>query len=96
MFVTALIATRNKSKALQVPEAAVLRSADGDWQVMVEQDEAGEFKAVEVAVKNISDGKAVIEGLEKNTIRSGTRVVTRGAFFVQSELAKGGFEIHNH
>ena len=96
MFVTALIATRNKSKALQVPEAAVLRSTDGDWQVMVEQDEAGEFKAVEVEVKNISDGKAVIEGRGNNIIRPGTRVVTQGAFFVQSELAKGGFEIHNH
>ena len=96
MFVTTLITTRDKKKALQVPEAAVLRSADGDWQVMVEQDEAGEFKAVEVAVKNISDGKAVIEGLGNNAIQPGTRVVTQGAFFVQSELAKGGFEIHNH
>ncbi len=96
MFVTTLVTSRNKNKALQVPEAAVLRSADGDWQVMVEQDEAGEFKAVEVKVKNISDGKAVIEGLGNNIIRPGTRVVTQGAFFVQSELAKGGFEIHNH
>ena len=33
----------------------------------------------------------VIGGLEP-----GTRVVTRGAFFLQSELAKSGFEIHNH
>lgn len=91
MFVTALITTGNQTKALQVPEAAVLRSADGDWQVMVEQDEAGEFKGVEVNVKNISNGNAIIEG-----IKPGTRVVTQGAFFVQSELAKGGFEIHNH
>ncbi len=91
MFVRTLITIRNKGKALQVPEAAVLRSADGDWQVMVEQDEAGEFKAVEVEVKSISDGKAVIEG-----IKPGTRIVIQGAFFVQSELAKGGFEIHNH
>lgn len=91
MFVTAFIATRNKNKALQLPEAAVLRSSDGDWQVLVEQDEAGEFKAQEINLISVSDGKAVIEG-----IKPGTRVVTHGAFFVQSELAKGGFEIHNH
>ncbi len=91
MFVSTLIATRNKSKALQLPEAAVLRSSDGDWQVFIEQDEAGEFKGVEVEVKQFSNGIAIIEGLQP-----GTRVVTQGAFFVQSELAKGGFEIHNH
>ncbi len=90
-FVTALITTRNNQQALQVPEAAVLRSPDGDWQIFVEQDEAGEFKGVEVDVKSISNGKAVIEG-----IKPGSRVVTAGAFYVQSELAKGGFEIHNH
>ena len=91
MFVTAFIATRNKSEAIQIPEAAVLRSADGDWEVMVEQDETGKFKAVEVNVKSINDGKAIIDG-----INPGTRVVTQGAFFVQSELAKSGFDIHNH
>lgn len=91
MFVSTLIASRNKFQALQIPEAAVLRSSDGDWQVFVEQEEAGEFKGVEVEVKQFSDGMAIIEGLQP-----GTRVVTQGAFFVQSELAKGGFEIHNH
>ena len=91
MFVSTIIETNNKYTALQLPEAAVLRSSDGDWQIFVEQDEAGEFKAVEVDVKNFSNGSAIIEG-----IKPGTRVVTQGAFFVQSELAKGGFEIHNH
>jgi len=91
MFVSTLIATNNKSKALQLPEAAVLRSSDGDWQIFVEQDEAGEFKAVEVEVIQFIDGIAIIDG-----IKSGTRVVTQGAFFVQSEMAKSGFEIHDH
>jgi RND family efflux transporter MFP subunit len=91
MFVSAVIATSNKSQSMQIPEAAVLRSSDGDWQVMVEQKYGGEFKAVEVDVIQISDGKAIIEG-----IKPGTRVVTQGAFFVQSELAKSGFDIHNH
>lgn len=91
MFVSTLIATGNKGKALQLPEAAVLRSSDGDWQIFVEQDEAGEFKAVEVEVKQFSDGFAIIEG-----VQPGTRVVTQGAFFVHSEMAKSGFEIHDH
>ena len=91
MFVSALISTRNKSKALQLPEAAVLRSSDGDWQIFVEQNRAGEFKAVEVKVIQFNSGQAIIQG-----IPAGTRVITQGAFFVQSELAKGGFETHNH
>lgn len=91
MFVTARIRTRETEPALVVPEAAVLRSPDGDWQVFVEQDEPGEFRAMEVRVRQIIDGQAVIEG-----IAAGTTVVTRGAFFVQSELAKSDFEVHNH
>jgi RND family efflux transporter MFP subunit len=74
-----------------VPEHAVLRSPDGDWQVLVEQDEAGEFKGVEVELLDIRNGQAIIQGLAV-----GTPVVVNGAFFVQSELAKSGFEIHNH
>lgn len=90
-FVDVYLQNGKQDAVLAVPETAVLRSADGDWQVMVEQDKAGEFKGVEVEVKNITDGKAIIEG-----IQPGTRVVTQGAFFVQSELAKSGFDIHNH
>jgi len=29
-------------------------------------------------------------------ITPNTRVVTKGAFFVASEIAKGGFDPHNH
>ncbi len=91
MFVSARIATTDKGLALTVPEAAVLRSPDGDWQVLVEQDEAGEFKAIEIKLERVSEGQAVISG-----INPGVRVVIEGAFFVQSELAKGGFSVHNH
>ena len=91
MFVNCRIQSNQNHQALVLPEAAVLRSPDGDWQIMVEQDEAGEFKPVEVELLQIIDGQAVIDG-----IVPGTRVVTQGAFFVQSELAKSGFEIHNH
>jgi len=91
MFVNTVMETSGQSKVLALPEAAVLRSPDGDWQVMVEQDEPGEFKPVEVELLRVSNGMAVIEGID-----AGTPVVVQGAFFVQSELAKSGFDIHNH
>jgi len=90
-FVDAYIETNQSGEFLAVPEAAVLRSPDGDWQMMVEQDEVGEFKGVEVELLRVSNGMAIIKG-----IKPGTRVVIAGAFFVQSELAKSGFDIHNH
>ncbi len=91
LFVKTQIETSSQSQALAVPEAAVLRSADGDWEVFVEQGEAGKFKGQEVELVRISNGTAIIKGIEP-----ATRVVVEGAFFVQSELAKSGFEIHNH
>ena len=45
----------------------------------------------EIEVIRIAAGFTVIGGMQP-----GARVVTRGAFFLQSELAKSGFEIHNH
>ncbi len=90
-FVTARITVgAGGQPVLTLPLEAVLRSPDGDWQVFVEK-EPGEFEPVEVELVRQLPGIAVIEGLPP-----GTRVVTRGAFFVQSELAKSGFEIHNH
>jgi RND family efflux transporter MFP subunit len=90
LFVEARIASGMTEQAMAVPEEAVLRSPDGDWQVFVEH-ETGEFEAREVEVLRTTAGQAVIEG-----VKPGTRVVTRGAFFLQSELAKSGFDIHAH
>jgi len=91
LFVDTQIETSDEVMALALPESSVVRSPDGDWQVLVEQDETGEFKGIEIDLLRINNGKAIIEG-----IKPGTPVVVKGAFFVQSELAKGGFEIHNH
>lgn len=77
-------------KAMTLPIDAVLRSPDGDWQVYVEE-RPDEFEPKEVTLIRQQSGMAVIVGLEP-----GSRVVTRGAFFVQSELAKAGFAVHNH
>lgn len=90
LFVDVSIDAESHGKALALPLDAVVRSADGDWQVFVEEA-PGRFEPKEVKVLRRIGEQLVIEG-----IASGTRVVTEGAFFVQSELAKGGFEIHNH
>ncbi len=89
-FVKTLIHSKETHAALAVPAEAVLRSSDGDWMVFVEEA-PGRFvpKEVEV-VENLGD-KIIIEGL-----KPGTTLVSKGAFFVQSEMAKSGFEVHNH
>ncbi|PKG79711.1 secretion protein HlyD [Shewanella sp. Actino-trap-3] len=79
-----------KSAGFIVPDAALTRGGDGDWQVFVEQDGGG-FSAVEVTVVERQRGLSFIRGLAPQT-----RVVISGAFFLASEQAKAGFDIHNH
>lgn len=76
--------------ALTLPSNAVLRSHDDDWVVFIEAT-PGEYIPQEVALIKQLPQRVVIEGLEP-----GARVVTQGAFFIQSELSKAGFEVHNH
>lgn len=89
-FVTAVIEGSHKRQGLVVPLAAVLRSPDGDWQVLVEAA-PGRFEPKEVEVLETVGDQMLIEGLAE-----GTTIVSQGAFFVQSEIAKSGFEVHNH
>lgn len=89
-FVETLIEGKSTERGIAVPLAAVLRSADGDWQVFVETA-PGRFEPREVEVVRTVGDQMVIEG-----IAEGVTLVTKGAFFVQSEIAKGGFEVHNH
>jgi len=90
LFVDVLIMDEYGESVMAVPESAVLRSADGDWQVFVVAGE-DEFEPVEVTVERTGAGLAVIGGVEP-----GTSVVVEGGFFLQSEYAKSGFSIHNH
>ncbi len=90
VFVQAKIGSNNAAPALAIPVNAVLRSPDGDWMIFTE-NKAGEFEPQEIELVRTVGDFSVIKG-----IKPGTRVVTQGAFFVQSELAKSGFEIHNH
>ena len=89
-FVTAAIQSKNGTAGITVPVEAVLRSPDGDWQVFVEQA-PGRYAGRKVNVVRTVDDKMIVEGLQE-----GSRIVSKGAFFIQSELAKGGFDIHNH
>ncbi|MDN4504067.1 efflux RND transporter periplasmic adaptor subunit [Alteromonadaceae bacterium BrNp21-10] len=90
MFVKVYFQFSTQEKVMAVPEEALIRSADGDWTIFVE-DHPGEFKAIEVEL-----GRALGEFREIIGVESGTRIVTKGAFFVASEIAKGGFDPHNH
>jgi cobalt-zinc-cadmium efflux system membrane fusion protein len=90
MFVKINFQFATTNKVMAVPEEALVRGADGDWIVFVE-DHPGEFNAVEVEL-----GRALGDLREIKGLISGTRVVTQGAFFVASEKAKGGFDPHNH
>ena len=90
MYVDTRIQSGDKQKYLAVPTASVLRSPDGDWVVFVEE-KPGEFKPQEIETLHTVEDYTAIKGLPE-----GTRVVTEGAFFVQSELAKSGFAVHNH
>lgn len=90
LFVDVVILEEESQPVLAVPENAVLRSADGDWQVFVAISD-DEFQPVEVEVARTVAGFAVIEGLDAET-----RIVTEGSFFVYSELAKSGFGDDDH
>ena len=90
LFVDVYFSFKTKKPVMAVPESALMRSADGDWIVFVEE-QSNEFGALEVEV-----GQALGEWREVLGIEAGSRVVTEGAFFVASQIAKGGFDPHNH
>ncbi|QRH01393.1 efflux RND transporter periplasmic adaptor subunit [Shewanella litorisediminis] len=76
-------------QGIVLPDSALSRSSDGDWQVFVE--DADGFEAVEVQIESRARGLNLVKGIEP-----GSAVVMSGAFFLASELAKSGFDIHNH
>ena len=90
MFVDVNFLFDTNAPVMAVPESALTRGADGDWVVYVE-DHPGEFEAVEVDVVQSLGDLRQISGLAPNS-----RVVIQGAFFVASQIAKGGFDPHNH
>ncbi len=90
MFADVALSLPAPDNALTVPEEALTRGPDGDWQLFVEE-EPGHYKPVEIQLNGQLENRRIVTGIEP-----GTRVVTRGAFFLASEMAKSGFDIHNH
>ena len=90
MFVDSFIMAEDSETVLAVPESAVLRDAEGDWRVFLVNGEGG-FEPAEVVLERAEAGYAVISG-----IPPGVRIVVEGGFYLQSEYAKAGFNIHNH
>ena len=90
MFVNVNFSFETNAKVMAVPESALMRSSDGDWTVFVE-GHPGDFSAVEVILGRSLGRYREIIGLDPLT-----RIVTKGAFFVASEIAKDGFDPHNH
>ena len=89
-FVKTKISSKATHNALVVPSEAVLRSSDGDWMLFVEETK-GQFIPKEIEIIENLGNTVVIKGIEE-----GVTIVSKGAFFVQSELAKSGFSVHNH
>ena len=81
---------RTEKPVLAVQESALMRNPDGDWAVYVEVS-SGKYRPVEVEL-----GRALGALREITGIEPGVRIVTNGAFFVASQIAKGGFDPHNH
>ena len=67
-----------------------MRASDGDWQIFIEH-EPGKFEPKKVELVDEKGPWKVIRG-----VNEGTKYVDNGAFFVRSQIAKGGFDPHNH
>ena len=89
-FADVYFSMKTKKAVMTVPEDAILRSADGDWAVFIET-QTNQFASQEIEVGRMMGDQREIFGL-----KVGTRVVTKGVFFVASEIAKGGFDPHGH
>ncbi|MDQ6987608.1 MAG: efflux RND transporter periplasmic adaptor subunit [Mariprofundaceae bacterium] len=90
MFVDTSIAAGKGQLALLLAEQAVQRQ--GSELIVFVEDEAGHFERREIRIGKASMGFVpVLEG-----VKEGESVVVSGAFVLASELAKAGFEVHNH
>lgn len=89
-FVKTSISSKTTHAAIAIPAESVLRSPDGDWMLFVEEA-PGRFVPKEVEIVQNMGDTVVVSGID-----AGTTIVSKGVFFVQSEMAKSGFEVHNH
>lgn len=87
--------TDPNGSSIVLPDAALTRGGDGDWQIFI-QDEDG-FESIEVEVVQRQRGLSLVRGPElEKAQQAQLKVVVAGAFFLASEQAKAGFDIHAH
>ncbi|MGL4613962.1 MAG: efflux RND transporter periplasmic adaptor subunit [Shewanella sp.] len=87
--------SKGGNTGIVLPDAALSRSGDGDWQIFI-QDEDG-FESVEVEVVQRQRGLSLVRWPQLEQAQEAqVQVVVSGAFFLASELAKSGFDIHGH
>lgn len=89
-FVNCQIEAGKTAPVLALPTEAIVRTADGDSAVYIEKKQ-DKFQSTEVTVVETIGSQTVIKGISE-----GRRVVTKGAFFVHSELNKQGFDANDH
>ncbi|WP_286262602.1 efflux RND transporter periplasmic adaptor subunit [Thalassotalea atypica] len=90
MFGDVFFEANSQTKVITVPQTALMRGADGDWTIFVEQA-PGKFVPTEVRLGRVFGSFQEILG-----IQPGLNVAIQGAFFIASEQAKSGFDPHNH
>jgi len=89
-FVSAKLSQAATDKLLAVPAGALVRTADGDWGVFIEEKPL-HYKQYEIELIRRQGELMVISGIDE-----GSPVVVEGAFYLSAELAKAGFDPHGH
>ena len=90
LFADVYFSVKSDGPVLAVKDSALMRAPDGDWQIFIEH-EPGKFEPKKVELVDEKGPWKVIRG-----VKEGTKYVDNGAFFVRSQIAKGGFDPHNH
>ncbi len=90
LFVEVAIQGGSANPQVVIPESAVQRQ--GTELVVFVEAEPGKYERREVQVGIPAGGHVPVQ----SGLAPGERVVTAGAFALLSELAKAGFEVHNH
>jgi len=98
MFVDVSFLLKTPQPVIALPQSALTRSSDGDWQVFIETNN-NEFSALEVnlgAILQNENDQKMRQWQEVTGLTQGQNVVIEGAFFIAAQAAKSGFDIHNH
>ncbi|WP_296051760.1 efflux RND transporter periplasmic adaptor subunit [uncultured Alteromonas sp.] len=90
MFVDIYFNGPQTDAILAVPQSALMRDGDGEWQIYIADDDGDLIPQGVTLGPQYGDWQAI------SGVKPGQTYVSHGAFFVASEIAKGGFDPHNH